>query len=130
MVEINLLPWRALRRRQWWQGLLVVSLILIIVIFFCLRLLWTRPQTLPAPIILPKPVISANVLRGLQYIGFIQQGERACAIIRLADGSIQMVMTGEKIVSLPANVWRINAQVLQIRTSDQRLHRFTLRNSF
>ena len=130
MIEINLLPWRALRRRQWWQGLLVVGLILIILLFFGLRFFWVTPLSPPAPIILPKPVISPNVLSGLQYIGFIQQGARVCAIIRLANGSTQMVLPGEKIGSLPASVWRISANVLQIRTADQRLHHFTLRNSF
>jgi hypothetical protein len=130
MLEINLLPWREQRRRQWRQFRISVAaaglLLLAVLLWFYLPVHVSEQVTQAEPVNTHAP---QQPLAGFKFIGIMQQGVRVWGILLCADGTALDVHVGSKIPGMEAWVSQISATELVLGLPNQQQYRLPMANS-
>ncbi len=126
MVDINLLPWRALqssqkKREKMYMITSVVILCLLIFVVNHFRGIQKQVAAVPEKQTIYREADRYGpLIKQLKMIGFLSENEKTWAIILWPDGKVQDIEVGTKISSLYATVLSIQNKYVVLEGTDKR----------
>jgi hypothetical protein len=132
VLEINLLPWREQRRRQWHKFRIIIAVVGLLLLAVLLWFYWpVHVSDADVAAVPAEPVPAMTVpqqLAGIKFVGILQQATRVWGILLCADGTTLDVHAGSKIPGIEARVSQMDAAELVLDLPHQQQYRLKMAN--